>query len=309
MNSSRPKLPEPLFINGLSYIPPPSAEEFNAEFAGVLPEGITIQSSWGQTRFYDFSPTADSSARKVLLLHGGGTSAIGLAPLARVLTAAGNHVVAYDLWGHGNSSTPLEAHTPALWHAQLFELLSHLRWSSANFVGFSLGGTILATFVALHPHVAESVVFICPAGILKSPEQLLSMTDELILEAVEGSNPQAKEGWKERLKLGIVETEPVEIWQNKYHKGHAATLISAFRYGGVFDQLASYQKIALGHVKVLMILGEKDTVFDAETLKKELLEVGWKGEITIVEGATHGIVRSHAHEVAHLAEGFWSSLV
>ena len=307
MSSLRPKLPGPLLINGLHYIPPPSVEAFDAEFSGVLPQGTTIESSWGQTRFYDFSPMADSSGRRVLLVHGGGTSAIGLAPLAHLLTATGNNVVAYDLWGHGNSSTPLEAHTPALFHAQIFELLLHLKWDSAHFVGFSLGGTISATLVALHPHIAESVIFICPAGVTKSPEALASLTDDMILHWVEG-NLQVKEGWKERLKMGIVETEPVQIWENEHHGGHAASLISSFRYGGVFDQRTSYQKIAGGDVKALMILGEKDTVFDAETHKKELLEIGWKGEIMVMEGATHEIIRTHAQQVAHLSESFWNSL-
>ena len=111
-------LPHPLLIDGLSYIPPPPAKAFEAEFTGILPPGKDIQSSWGITHYYDFSPDASPDARKVLLIHGVGTSAIGMAPLAHQLAALGARVVTYDLWGHGNSSTPLATHTPALMHAQ-----------------------------------------------------------------------------------------------------------------------------------------------------------------------------------------------
>jgi len=156
-------LPVPVIINGRNHIPPPSVEAFETEFAGILPEGNNLPSSWGVTIFYDFSPDAKESARRVLLIHGVGTSGIGMAPLALRLKETGNHVI-YDLWGYGLSSTPLTAHVPAIFHIQILELLSYLKWSKAHLLGFSGDGAIAATFVALHPQCAESLILAAPAG-------------------------------------------------------------------------------------------------------------------------------------------------
>jgi alpha-beta hydrolase superfamily lysophospholipase len=111
-----PTLPAPVLINGLNHIPPPSVETFETEFAGILPEGQSLPSSWEVTRFYDFSPNANESVQRVLLIHGVGTSSIGMAPLALRFKGKGSHVVIYDLWGHGLSFTLLTAHVPALFH-------------------------------------------------------------------------------------------------------------------------------------------------------------------------------------------------
>jgi pimeloyl-ACP methyl ester carboxylesterase len=312
-------LPHPLIIDGLSYLPPPSAKAFEEEFAGILPPGKDIKSSWGVTHYYDFSPEASHGARRVLLIHGVGTSAIGMAPLARRLTASGSHVITYDLWGHGNSSTPLEAHTAALMHAQLFELLSHLRWSTAHLVGFSFGGSMLATFAALHPHIPESLTIVAGAGLWTKKGRswwsrlwtdggwgLEWLGHSSIMGMLEGDTP-SKEGWKERLKNGEVDCEPIERWERENHPGHAASVVSMFRYGGVFDQHESYRKLVDSELKILVIVGEKDSVFEAEMVKKELGAMGWKKSIKQVDGAGHDVVRSHPQDVAALIRDFWDA--
>lgn len=218
MTSSAITLPQPLTIRGLNHIPPPPVRDFEAEFGGLLPEGKSIPSSWGVIRYYDFNPTPDPHARRVILIHGGGTPAIGMAPLGFKLLQTGNHVVTYDLWGHGNSSTPLEAHVPALLHAQLFELLSYLGWSTAHILGFSMGATILATFGAIHFHVIESVTLVAGAGLTRRSDPWVAnlktagdlggelLDGQKIMDFVEG-NPPLRDGWKDRLRQGQIDTE------------------------------------------------------------------------------------------------------
>lgn len=173
MTYSAPTLPHPTLINGLNHITPPPTYSFENtfSFSGLLPPGYSLTSSWGTTRYYEFKPSSPSTSRRVLIIHGGGTCAIGVAPLARLLTDAGSHVVIYDLWGHGLSSTPLEAHTPALMHMQILELLSHLGWQKVNLIGFSMGGSISVSFTALHEKAVESLVAVAPAGLWKKSER------------------------------------------------------------------------------------------------------------------------------------------
>ena len=310
----------PVIIDGLSYIPPASAKDFEEEFAGILPPGRSISSSWGTTHYYDFSPNAPASARRVLLIHGIGTPAIGLAPLALALTKSGVHVVTYDLWGHGNSSTPLQAHSPALMHSQIFELLSHLKWSTAHFLGYSMGSSILATFLAIHGHVVESAVFVCGAGLWKMEDRgwktgLWTETEweavgfgaDAIMDMIEGTNRVIKEGWKERLAKGEVESEPVQKWERENHAGHAASLVSLFRYGSVWNQHDAYRSVAQGETKTMFILAEKDSFFEVNYMRKELDKLGWKEEnIKVMYGAEHGVSRSHPLELAELVREVWN---
>jgi hypothetical protein len=89
--------PTILLINGLNFIPSPSITAFETEFAGILPQGTSIPSSWCVTGFYDFSPDASSSSRRANLVHEIGTSYIGMVPLALRLKPSGSHVINYDL--------------------------------------------------------------------------------------------------------------------------------------------------------------------------------------------------------------------
>jgi pimeloyl-ACP methyl ester carboxylesterase len=321
MTSSAPTLPKPTLTNGLNHIPPPPAQDFESEFQGILPKGKTIPSSWGCTRYYDFSPSASPSARKIILIHGAGCPAIGVAPLALNLTATGNHVVAYDLWGHGLSSTPLAPHTSALFHAQLLELLSFLKWDTFHILGFSFGGSVAATFAALHPNVIESVTLVAGAGLGRKSNRgwwqnlvfqggwgLEYLSRKKIMAFINGSNPKVQPDWKERLLNGEVDSVVVETWSRENHKGHVASAVSMFRYGSAFDAQDSYERLAKTGVKALVVLGEKDVVAEPEQTKKELLKLGWVGEIKIIEGATHSIVRTHVREVAELVEPFLKSL-
>ena len=310
-----------MVLNGLNHIPPPSVKEFDDMFGGYLPSGTTIPSSWGVTRYYDFAPHSPPSTRRVILLHGGGTCAIGMAPLAFKLTDAGNHVVIYDLWGHGISSTPLETHTPALFHGQLLKLLADLGWTKCHLLGFSIGGSLAVSFTASYPKVVESLVIVAGAGLWRKSERgwwdalimdggwgLETLSQRKIINYVHGSDPRVKPGWKERLLKGEIETVPIQKWEREVHKGHVASLVSMFRYAGVYDQHEEYGKLVDSDVEVFVVLGDKDRVIEAESTKKELAKLGWKGEIRVIEGATHEIVRSHVKEVADLVGEVWGRL-
>ncbi|KUJ11916.1 alpha/beta-hydrolase [Mollisia scopiformis] len=325
MSISAPTLPHPYLINGLNHIPPPPVSSFDSQFsfAGLLPAGTSLPSSWGTTRYYDFSPAAPPTSRRVLIVHGGGTCAIGVAPFARLLTDAGNHVVIYDLWGHGLSSTPLETHSPALMHAQIMELLLHLGWTKVNLIGFSLGGAIVVSFSAIHQKTVESVVGVAPAGLWRKSERswwdTISMDGygmwglewwrrSRVMAYINGSKPVVKDGWKEKMIKGEVDTVPIQQWEIAEHKGYEASLTSTWNYVSPFDQHESYAKLNESGIKVLILLGEKDGVIEPEQSKKELDKMGWKGDVVLVKDATHELIRVQRKEVATLCSEFWGKL-
>lgn len=311
-------LPQPITQNGLNYIPGPSPEEFDAEFGGLLPPGETIPSSWGSTRCYTFAPTSPATGRNIVLVQGGGTSSIGMAPLAFALADKGENVVTYDTWGHGCSSTPLAPHVPALYHHQLLEVLSHLQWTSAHILGFSLGGSVLTTFAVDHPKAVKSLTLVAPAGLLRKADRSWYdafiedggwgrewFAERKIVGAVEG-DARPKEGWKEQLKERKIDTNAVQAWQRERHAGHKATIVGAWRNAGVFDLHGTYRSLAERGDRALVVLGGEDSVFPETFMRKQLKSVGWKEEhVKAVKGATHEIVRSHIKEVVEVVEEFW----
>ena len=244
-----------------------------------------------------------------------------MAPLALGLTAAGNHVVAYDMWGNGLSSSPLAPHTPALAHFQLLELLSHLKWETVNLIGVSLGGSTVATFTAIHPNVVESLILLAPGGLwrmskrpwyerflLKGGWGMEWLLRKVIMSYITGPDPEPKPGWKERLKEGEVDITAVENFNKANHVGYFMSVVSASVYGGVMDQHELFGLLPTSGVDVLVVLAEKDTIIDPEETRRELEELKWNGGLETIAGAEHSLARVNAKEVAAFAIKFWDGL-
>ncbi|CAG8949140.1 hypothetical protein HYFRA_00004762 [Hymenoscyphus fraxineus] len=326
-----PVLPHPLQSNGETSIPAPPASEFDALFGGVLPKRQTITTYWGTTTYYLLEPSHPSpdphaTPRKAILIHGVGTPAIGLLPLATLLAASSTPttVLIYDNWGHGLSSTPLTTHVTGLFHTQILALLTHLRWEKAHFLGYSLGGMISASFAQFHPELVESLVLVAPAGLLRKSE--LSPWMRFLNWGGwgwgwEGVSARGIYGWlgpgpvdvdwegKFKTKgLQAIPRERVQIWEKEVHRGHVASLVSSYRYCGIFDGHESYVALVRNGVPVLVLLGESDPIFEVGYVKKELEALGWEGRVEVLEGVGHGVVGEKTTEVEGFMLKFWESL-
>ncbi|KAH8654934.1 Alpha/Beta hydrolase protein [Tricladium varicosporioides] len=324
-------LPHPFQLNGQVSIPPPPTEDFNALFGHVLPRAQTIISYWGATTYYLIQPSHPSPSttdppRRVILIHGVGTPAIGLLPLATLLAAASTPttVLIYDNWGHGLSSTPLTPHVPGLFHSQILHLLSHLQWTSAHILGYSLGGIIAASFARYHASLVESLVLVAPAGLLRKSR--LSAWARFVewggwgwgWEGVSARKIYGfigpgvvEEGWEEKFKvkgLDAIPREAVQVWEREKHSGHMLSLISSYRYSGIYDSHDTYTSIAKSGITTLTLLGENDGFFEVEYMKKELELLAWLGKVQVVNGVGHGIVAEKTKEVKDYVLAFWDTL-
>jgi pimeloyl-ACP methyl ester carboxylesterase len=204
-------------------------------------------------------------------------------------------------------------------HAQLLELLAYLGWSRVNLLGFSMGGSIAATFTACHPEVVESLILVAHGGLWRKAERgwwdgliidggwgLEWLSVPRILDNIEGK-PTPKPDWKERWIKGEASPAAVVKWQREEHRGHVAGVVSMWRHL-LYDQHVEFGKLVGSAVKVLVVLGELDPVIETEATKRALEALGWKEKIEVIGGGTHEVVRSHAQEVADLAGELWESL-
>ncbi|KAM0263210.1 hypothetical protein ACHAQJ_001365 [Trichoderma viride] len=303
----------------------PSEIAFTATFGKILPEASYLSTKNGRVAFYELLPSSLShtddtkTISRVLFVHGVQTSAIGLQPLASVLSARFPHAkcVLVDLWGHGLTDTPFAAHDAALFHGLLESLFLHLEWENAHLVGYSFGSSVTASFAAAKPERVASMVLVAPAGFMRK-EQLFNELQRSYLRGGEGLEQPAKEwimefledgqlivpsDWKERVDRGEVVAEAVRDWQQKNHEGHAASVVAIFRDGGVLDNSTEFAKAAKTGIKYLFIFGGLDDICSPE----DIYDVGMHNFVTVPQ-VGHGLVREKASEVAGLIEDFWHKL-
>ena len=111
-----------------------------------------------------YSLRGPEEGARVVLIHGLGLLKEMWAPYVDRL-ATRYRVLAYDLYGHGESGLPPGTPSLAVYAKQLADLMDHVGWADAHIIGFSLGGMINRRFAMDYPGRARSLV------ILASPHE------------------------------------------------------------------------------------------------------------------------------------------
>ena len=60
--------------------------------------------------------------------------------------------------------------------------------------------------------------------------------------------------------------------------------------------------------KTLVLLGETDGFFEKEYMIAELKQLGWMGEVRVVEGVGHNVAGEKTKETREFVEAFWKAL-
>jgi pimeloyl-ACP methyl ester carboxylesterase len=105
-----------------------------------------------------------SGDRWVVLLHAQLMTRTMHEPLARVLGAAGMHVVTVDLLGHGRSDRPEDPreYSTSAWAGQVIALLDHLGADRAVVGGTSLGANVALEVAVLAPERVQGLLLEMP---------------------------------------------------------------------------------------------------------------------------------------------------
>ena len=101
----------------------------------------------------------------VLLIHGMGSSSETWVDIPERLSAAGVHVVAIDLPGHGESSKGPGDYSLGAMACTIRDLLDHLGMERVHLVGHSLGGGIAMQFAYQFPERVDSMVLESSGGL------------------------------------------------------------------------------------------------------------------------------------------------
>lgn len=312
-------LPRPGTADSLPTRPPisgPPESAFTTTFGQLLPPATFLPTPHGKIAYYAFPPSSSPATNKapgptrVLLLHGIQTPALGLLPLTRDLRSAfpASHFVLPDLYGHGLSDTPFASHTPELFYALIDAVLEALQWPAAHLVGYSFGGATAAGYSARRPERVRSLALVAPAGLYRGEQfaaEHLRGDDEgearrYVLRLLEGGELVVPSDWRERVQRGEVVAEALREWQMREHVGHAASVVSMFRDGGVMDRHADFVKASQTGVPSLVVLAELDDV----GTEQDLNYVGF-ANVAVIPQAGHAVVREKASDVSNLIKEFW----
>jgi len=222
--------------------------------------------------------------------------------------------VLLDLYGHGLSATPLIPHTPSLFHDLIDQVLDNLKWPSCHLLGYSFGGATSMGYISSSSSRAARVIsvsLVAPAGLWK-PASLdksrfeaadYGIAKSYILELLEGGPLIVPSDFASRIARGEIVAERIREWQMVNHKGHTASVIAIVRDAGVLARPEMYKKAVATGMPIIAVLGATDDV----VYEEDLNEVG-VGNVHVVEGAGHAVVREKVREVAAHIERFWKGI-
>lgn len=119
-----------------------------------------------------------ANAPAVILIHGLGLNSHCWQWLTPELLSADYQVIAYDLYGHGQSVAPPQTPSLKLFSEQLKDVLAHFDLPPAAVIGFSLGGMIVRRFAQDYPDSTAAI------GILFSPHQRTTKAQDAMISRV-----------------------------------------------------------------------------------------------------------------------------
>jgi pimeloyl-ACP methyl ester carboxylesterase len=198
--------------------------------------------------------------------------------------AAQFRVFAIDVIGDAGLSAPSrppfgsDAH--ALW---LDEVMQGLSLSSASFVGVSNGGWLALDYATRRPGRVESLVVLCPGGVVRARNILFKALPflvlgnwgarkvrEMILGRIPANVPKAHQAFADFIALIFEHLRPRT-------RRHPVFSDDALR------RLASFQ------LPVMAILGGKDVIFDSAAIKQRLDRVLPHADVRYLPEAGHFI--------------------
>ncbi|MEQ1756521.1 MAG: alpha/beta hydrolase [Micropepsaceae bacterium] len=230
----------------------------------------------------------------VLMVHGNSTGGFAFQRWMEPLTGAGFRVVVPDMLGYGYSDRPDATHDAKFFLDQLAELLAQLNITQPiHIIGSSMGGAIVADFVAADPARIRSVTLIAPAGLGEIvPQGALSA--RLYLAPVVGDWIARVLGATLSLRrmaqseAGHVEGFADWMGEQTKYRGFAEGQLNTLRHYDLQDRLTSYEVVGRSGLPVLAIWGTADkTVPFAHS--KELLTRLPQAKLVPIEGKPHNL--------------------
>lgn len=247
-------------------------------------------------------------------VHGLTTPSFVWLGLARHLTSMGYRVLIYDLYGRGYSARPRGPQDAAFFTRQLSELLAHEKvGDDITLLGYSMGGAIATAFAAEEHHRLRRLILLAPAGMGHELGKLARWTVEwpVLGDWVfhMGYPAQLRRGIDaERGVASAVEDIHDLQAQQLLYRGFVRSVLASLR-GTLRQSLEdAHREIAHHRLPVAAIWGREDAVIPLRAMGT-LAQWNRNVRHVVLEGAGHGLVYSHAEQVAEAISETWNGPV
>lgn len=233
-------------------------------------------------------------APALVLLHGAsGNAAMWMADVAA--WSQQYRVYAVDVIGDAGLSAPsrprLASDAHALW---LDDVLEGLNIQHASFLGLSNGGWLALDYATRRPERVESLVVLCPGGIVRAKNILLKALPFLLL---------GKWG-AQKVREMIIGRTPANA--SKAHQAFAdfiALIFEHLRPRTERHPILRDDQLQRLEMPVMVILGGKDAIFDSAAIKQRVERTLPHAEIRYLAEAGHFIPGQTAPILEFLCAG------
>lgn len=232
--------------------------------AGVPGEFVRL--SDGVTHYEVAGP---DTGRVVVLVHGFSVPAYIWDSTFASLSAEGNRVIRYDLFGRGYSDRPDAAYDGAMYDRQLDELVDSLHVVGPfDLAGLSFGGFVTGHYTSTHPTRVRTLVLLDPVasgsplpGALRTP--MLGPWIWQVMRVPGMADGQASD---------FLHPEQFPAWADRYRpqmrfKGFGRSLLRSAGVMGETNFDSLYAGVARAGVPVLLIWGKQDQTVSVEKAK------------------------------------------
>lgn len=223
----------------------------------------------------------------VVFVHGTGGRADRWVHNVDAVAAAGYHVYAIDLPGHGFASkgAGVACSVPA-YRDFVLAFMDRLDIAKASIVGTSLGGHVVASLAVQHPARVERVALVGSMG-------LVPIGDEARGRIQAAANNQTREGTATKMARVIHDPALVtdamreEEWRFNNSAGAAESFATLGRYiGEQLDQDVVGEQLAAASTPVLLVWGTEDKTVAPAVGERVRASIA-RSRLALIEGAAH----------------------
>lgn len=242
------------------------------------------------------------TGRAVVLIHGWPLAGESWSPQIGPLQDAGYRVITYDRRGFGKSQKPATGYDYNTFADDLHDVLESLQLQDVTLVGFSMGGGEVARYAHRHGTARlRSVVFAAavPPYLLQSSENPDGPLDEESFNQLRGSLEQDREAFIDDFITGFFSVDgelavTAQQHQDAVEMARESDQAAALASMDAWAKTDFRDDLRAVDVPTLVLHGDSDTTVPLEGSGQRTHEAVADSELTVIQGAPHGLNVSHA---------------
>lgn len=242
----------------------------------------------------------------LVLVHGLTTPSFVWRAMVPGLTKAGFRVLTYDHFGRGYSDRPWRRYDLPFYMRALDALLTELEVKGpVHFLGYSMGGGIVAQFSVSHRDWVNHLVLLAPVGFITHDPPFAARWPILgdLLTFLFGPSRLRAEARRSAADENLDDEFLRLLLRETRFAGYTGAVLSSARHAVFMDQSRTHEQVRDLSVPLMAIFGRKDDLI-GDNAWMRLREINQNAQLDVVEGAGHALAMTHADQVVRSVLSF-----